>query len=155
MSMAGLFERRVRGFRVVEVAGLGLLLALVLGVYLAKAFAGRERADIANIETQIVAEQTRVRLLRAEVAHLENPRRVEQLATSYLALAPIAATHETSEDALIDVARHLTPPTAPTPIAAEATPSDVLAADAPEAMTDDAPPAPAATVVPPKPGASR
>ncbi|MDB5455018.1 MAG: hypothetical protein JWP92_603 [Caulobacter sp.] len=153
MSMAGLFERRVRGFRVVEVAGLGLLLALVMSVYLAKAFAGRERADIANIETQIVAEQTRVRLLRAEVAHLENPRRVEQLATSYLALAPIAANRETSEEALIDVARHLAP-AAPAPVAA-AVPSAGLAADAPEATPDDVPPPPVAPATPPKPGAPR
>ena len=45
-----LFERRVRGFRLVDVVAFGLLAALVLGVYLAKTMAGRERAEIARTE---------------------------------------------------------------------------------------------------------
>ena len=39
MSLSGVFNRRIRGFRVVEVAGLGILLTLVTSVYLAKTFA--------------------------------------------------------------------------------------------------------------------
>jgi hypothetical protein len=135
MSVAGVFGRRVRGFRVVEVAGLGLLLSMVLGVYLAKTFAGRERADIAAAEVQILDEKARVRLLKAEVAHLEQPRRVELLAGSFMALKPIAADHEITEDALIDVARRDEPQVAPT--AASAPTTDVLAADAPEAVGDE------------------
>ena len=140
----GLFNRRVRGFRVVEVAGMGILLTLVTGVYLAKTFAGRERQQIGQIEQEIQDEAVRKRLLEAEVAHLEQPRRIEQLA-QMMQLKPIAPDHEITEDALIDVARRRELPRAPVsaaPVAPEA-----LAADAPEALPDDAapppPPAPA------------
>ena len=39
-----LLDRKVRGFKLVDVVALALLAALVLGVYLAKTIAGRERA---------------------------------------------------------------------------------------------------------------
>ena len=53
MSLSSIFDRRVRGFRVVELVCLTVLLVLVLGVYMAKTFAGRERAEIASVERQI------------------------------------------------------------------------------------------------------
>ena len=137
MSLSSLFDRRVRGFRVVELVCLGVLLALVLGVYMAKTFAGRERAQIAEVERQIVDEKARVRLLKAEVAFLEQPRRIEQLAVG-LQLAPIKPERETTEDALIDVARHLSAAPSPVPPAA-ATADDTAAAEAPEATPDDVP----------------
>lgn len=142
MSFMELFNRRVRGFRVVEVVGLGLLLTLVTSVYLAKTFAGRERQEIARIQQEIDEETARKRLLEAEVAHLEQPRRIEQLA-QMMQLAPIAADHEITEDALIDVARRRELPRAPVTAAPEAT--DVLAADAPEPLPEDAPPPPPPT----------
>jgi hypothetical protein len=137
VSASNLFNRRVRGFRVVEVVGMGLLLTLVTGVYLAKTVAGRERNEIAQIEQRIGAEKTRKRLLEAEVAFLEQPRRIEALATAF-GLRPIAANRETTEDALVDVARRHEPAT---PIALPTGPVDAsaLAADAPEATPDDAP----------------
>lgn len=135
MRISEVFHRRVRGFRVVDLVGVGVLLVLVLGVYMAKAFAGRERAEIASVERQIEEERIQVRLLQAEVAHLEQPRRIESLAQA-AQLAPIAADRETSEDALIDVARRPAKPskTAPTPAPA---PSEALAgADAPDGAAD-------------------
>ncbi|PHY21753.1 cell division protein [Caulobacter sp. BP25] len=139
MSFMELFNRRVRGFRVVEVLGLGILLALVTGVYLAKTFAGRERQEIARIQQEIDEEAGRKRLLEAEVAHLEQPRRIEQLA-QMMQLAPIAADREITEDALIDVARGRDLPQAPVTAAPPAT--DAMAADAPEALPEDPPPPP-------------
>ncbi|MDR7228996.1 hypothetical protein J2X45_000059 [Caulobacter sp. BE264] len=142
MTAVGVFNRRVRGFRVVEVVGLCILLSLVTGVYLAKTFAGRERQEIARIEQEIEEEAARKRLLAAEVAHLEQPRRIEQLA-QMMQLKPIAPDHEITEDALIDVARRRELPKAPVS-AAPVTP-ETLAADGPEALPDDAavPPPPA------------
>jgi hypothetical protein len=137
MSLSNIFERRVRGFRVVELVCLSLLIALVMGVYLAKTFAGRERAEIASVEQQIVDEKVRVRLLKAEVAYLEQPRRIEQLATS-LQLAPIKPEHETTEDALIDVARRAPAAHAPAPPEVAAA-GAAAAAEAPEATPDDYP----------------
>ena len=147
MTAVGLFDRRIRGFRVVELAGMGVLLTLVTSVYLAKTFAGRERQQISGIEQEIVDEGVRKRLLEAEVAHLEQPRRIEQLA-QMMKLEPIKPDHEITEDALIDVARRRELPRAP--ISAAPVTPEALAADAPEAVPDDVPPPP-----PPPPEAQR
>lgn len=147
MTAVGVFNRRVRGFRVVEVVGFCILLSLVTGVYLAKTFAGRERQEIARIEQEIEEETARKRLLEAEVAHLEQPRRIEQLA-QMMQLKPIAPDHEITEDALIDVARRRETPKAP--MSAEPVTPEALAADGPEALPDDATPPP-----PPAQGALR
>ena len=139
MSVSGVFNRRVRGFRIVEIAGLGILLTLFTSVYLAKTLAGRELQEIGRIEQEIDNEGMRKRLLEAEVAHLEQPRRIEQLALM-MQLKPIAPDHEITEDALIDVARRRELPRAP--IAAPPVSPEDLAADGPEALPDDASPPP-------------
>jgi cell division protein FtsL len=100
-----LLSKRIRGVRVLDMMGLGLLIALVLSVYLAKTIAGRERTEIASVERQIDAEHERIRLLQAEVSHLERPERIEQLSTSYLGLAPINAKHETTPEGLSEAVR--------------------------------------------------
>lgn len=138
MTISGVFNRRVRGFRVVEVVGLGILVTLVTGVYLAKTVAGRERNEIASIEQQIEDEKGRKRLLMAEVAHLEQPRRIEALAVA-MGLEPIPASRETTEDALVDVARHH-PAAQPVELSAAPVEAAALAADAPEALPDDVAP---------------
>jgi cell division protein FtsL len=112
-----LLTRRVRGFRLVDLIALGLLTALILGVYLAKTIAGRERTEIAKVERQIVMEKARVRLLQAEVSHLEQPARIERLSEAYLGLAPVTIKREISTDALAAVAGK--------PIALPAAPVDV------------------------------
>ncbi|WP_091740547.1 cell division protein FtsL [Phenylobacterium immobile] len=95
-----LFDRRVRGFRLVDLAAMGVLAAMILGVYLAKTFAGRERAEIASVTRQIDGERARIRLLKAEVSHLEQPGRIERLSESYLGLKPVAITHDATVDEL-------------------------------------------------------
>lgn len=100
-----LLSRRVRGFRLVDLVGVGLLVSLILGVYLAKTIAGRERAEIATIERQIKAEKSRIRLLQAEVAHLEQPGRIERLSVGFLKMEPVTASREATVDQIIDLAR--------------------------------------------------
>lgn len=99
------FTRRVRGFRLVDLVGVGLLVTIILGVYLAKTMAGRERAEIAAVERQIKAETARIRLLQAEVAHLEQPGRLERLSVTYLKMEPVTAHREATPDQIIDLAR--------------------------------------------------
>lgn len=99
------FARKIRGFRLVDMIGLGLLVAIILGVYLAKTVAGRERSEIARIERQIKSERQRIRLLQAEVAHLEQPGRIERLAVAYLKLEPVTANREAKVEQIVDVAR--------------------------------------------------
>jgi cell division protein FtsL len=98
-------DRRVRGFRLVDLVALGLLVVLILGVYLAKTVAGGERAKIATVERQIVAEKARIRLLQAEVSHLEQPARIERLSETYLGLAPVGEKREADLDALPELAK--------------------------------------------------
>jgi hypothetical protein len=100
-----LLDRRVRGFRLVDLVAAGLLVALILGVYLAKTMAGRERAEIASAERDISEEKARIRLLQAEVAHLEEPARLERLSQSYLGLAPVPIKHDVSPESLFDAVR--------------------------------------------------
>jgi hypothetical protein len=108
---------------------------LILGVYLAKTVAGGERAKIATVERQIAGEKARIRLLQAEVSHLEQPARIERLSETYLGMAPVAFKREANVEALPDLARHpLTPPAKPV----EATPD-------PTSMGPAQPPAPLAT----------
>ena len=109
MRALGFFDRRVRGFRIVELGAMAVLVVLVLVVYLAKDGAGDKRADIDRVQQDIVAEQDQIRLLKAEVAHQEQPERLEALAGQYLGLQPIAAKHEVEANELADVARVSTP----------------------------------------------
>ena len=100
-----LMDRRIRGFRLIDVVAMGLLVAIILGVYLAKTVAGRERAEIAQVERQIEGERERIRLLHAEVAFLEQPSRIERLSSEYLGLAPISAKNETTLEDLDKLAQ--------------------------------------------------
>ncbi|MDB5449173.1 MAG: hypothetical protein JWQ52_301 [Phenylobacterium sp.] len=130
-----LLSRRVRGFRLVDLMALGFLVALILGVYLAKTIAGRERAEIARVESQIGAEKARIRLLQAEVSHLEQPARIEHLSETYLGLAPISLKREATPDALPELARQAAPATHATAAvpAPEINPTAAPAAPAPAA----------------------
>lgn len=101
--MMGFYERRWRGFRVVDLTLVGVLLTLMLTVYLAKTFGGAERSQIARVENQIGDEKVRLRLLQAEVAHLEQPDRLEALSRQYLGLQPVSAKQEIKADALATV----------------------------------------------------
>jgi cell division protein FtsL len=103
-GFAGFLGRSLRGVRLVEFGALMVMLVMALGVYLAKAAAGRERADITQVESQIEDEQKRLRLLQAEVAHLEEPARLASL-SSQLGLAPTSAKHQGSPEALAEIAR--------------------------------------------------
>lgn len=95
-----ILDRRYRGFRLVNVVAVALLIGLVLSVYLAKTIAGGERAQIAQVERLIQGEKDRIRLLHAEVSHLEQPSRIGNLATAYLQLAPLSSKRETTPEAL-------------------------------------------------------
>jgi hypothetical protein len=100
-----LLDRRIRGFRLVDLCAAALLVALILGVYLAKTMAGRERAEIARMDREIADEKQRIRLLQAEVAHLEEPARLGRLSEAYLGMAPVSIRHDVSVDTLGDIAR--------------------------------------------------
>jgi cell division protein FtsL len=109
------FTRRLFGVRIFEVAAFACVLLMMFGVYLAKTNAGRERAKIANVERQIAEEQRKLKLLRAEVAHLEQPERLGRLSQSHLGLQPGDGTREALPEALTEVARPAEAKTTPPP----------------------------------------
>ncbi len=103
MRLSGVLQQRFRGFRVVDLAALVIFLSLALTVYAFKTSAGAERRDIADVEQQIRDETKAVQLLRAQVAHLEAPDRLEALARAN-GQSPIAAKQEVTAQALPQVA---------------------------------------------------
>ncbi|WP_397396594.1 cell division protein [Phenylobacterium sp.] len=97
-----LLDRRLLGFRAIDVLLFLVLVGLILGVYLAKTLAGRERGQIATVERKIAQERDRIVLLEAEVAHLERPERLAAMARAYGGLAPAASGHEIPPERLAE-----------------------------------------------------
>lgn len=101
--IGALFNHRTRGFRTINLVGLAALIVLALTVNLAKTYAGKERSQIDRIDRQIAGEQARIRLLQAEVAHLEQPGRLEKLSRETLGMAPTTAKQEVTAATLAQV----------------------------------------------------
>ncbi len=95
-----LFNHRTRGFRTINMLALLVLLGLALAVNLAKAYAGRDMREMVQTQRFIKEESTRIRLLKAEVAHLEQPERLQRLAKIHLNMAPLRADQEGDLDSL-------------------------------------------------------
>jgi hypothetical protein len=94
MKGLGVFlGRLLRGARIVELMAFLFLVGLVVWVYSEKARAGRQRAEIAAVESQIQQEQRQVRLLKAEVAHMERPEQLQRFSAA-LNLGPVPPKHE-------------------------------------------------------------
>ncbi len=135
MSAAGalkrIFEWKVRGVRWIEIIGLMLVAAMIFSVYLAKAAAASESARIASLERQIAQNGQRVRLLRAEVARLEQPGRLEALSRD-AGLGPVDVRRQATEANLAELAP--TPEPAPVVIVAPTIPTASAATEsAPDA----------------------
>jgi hypothetical protein len=98
-----LFAWKVRGIRWVEIIGVLLVAVMVLSVYVAKAAAARESSRISDLERQISENGQRVRLLRAEVARLEQPGRLEALSRG-AGLGPVDSHRQATEGNLSTLA---------------------------------------------------
>ena len=147
--MNWLLNRRVRGFRLIDLVAFSVLCALILGVYLAKTIAGRERTEIARIDRQIDDEKARIRLLQAEVSHLEEPQRIERLSEAYLGLAPASMKRQAELAQLPQLAGK--PPVLPTkPLEASVDPMQIAAPQAASPLPEPTQMAAVAT-----PGAAR
>ncbi len=131
-----LFTHRTRGFRTINVLLASAMLTLAVGVNLAKTFAGKERTEIGRAERDIGKEKATIRVLEAEVAHLEQPERLERLSRAYLAMAPVTIKQEATPETILEVAQTnvraqpapapiLASNPAPAPVAAEVVTPDV------------------------------
>jgi hypothetical protein len=102
--LSEIFGRRFRGFRVIDLVALTVLLVLALASYAFKTFAEGMGADTVGVEQQIAQEDRRIRLLKAEIAHLDDPGRVERLSSQYLNMQAADPKQETTTEALPQVA---------------------------------------------------
>lgn len=110
MRAPGFLTARIRGFRIVNLLALTVLLVIALGSYALKTLAGAQDAGEVGVETQIVQEQKRIRMLQAEISTLGGPQRVADLSRRYLNLGPPDAKHDITEDALPALAAQLRNP---------------------------------------------
>lgn len=97
-----LFEWKVRGVRWVEIIGVVCVAAMVFSVYVAKTAAARESTEIGKLEAEISETRERVRLLRAEISHLEQPSRLEALSQA-AGLAPVDVHRQATESQLTEL----------------------------------------------------
>jgi len=104
MTLFNPFTHRIRGFRVLDIAFVGMIVSIAVASYAFKTFAGAEDADANGVEMRILQDEKRIRLLEAEIARLEDPRRIEDLSTRYLSLAPVAPAQEIEPEALAQIA---------------------------------------------------
>lgn len=121
-----LFDWKVRGVRCVEIIGVVCVAALVFSVYIAKAAAARESAEISRIESEIRENRQRVRLLRAEATRLEQPARLEALSRE-IGLGPVDVKKQAVEAGLPAIAP---PPVVAIPPAAAASVAEPVAGEA-------------------------
>jgi len=77
-----------------------LIIALAVGLYKAKTDAARTEAHVRDLQGQVEETESDMRALRAEIAHLESPSRVEDLAESHLAVSPGSAAAALPESAI-------------------------------------------------------
>lgn len=132
-----IFTHRTRGFRTLNVLLASVLVVLAVGVNLAKTFAGKERTEIVRTERDIRNEARQIRVLQAEVAHLEQPERLERLSRAYLAMAPVNVKQETTVDDLYAASRRrpgVQPPAAPIQASTEPV-APAIEAEAPSGET--------------------
>jgi cell division protein FtsL len=64
---------------------------LVVGLYFVKTRASQAKSHARKLEHTVEQEEASVRMLRAEIAHLENPERLRRLSGKHLNLQPVEA----------------------------------------------------------------
>ena len=100
MKTPAMLSARIRGFRVVNVLGFALLIALAVGGYAFKAVASDQDAKVRALDDQIAQEQKRIHVLKLEVAELGAAPRIKARAQQFLNLQPIDPRHDITTDAL-------------------------------------------------------
>lgn len=81
--------------RIATISMTTVMFLLAYAVYHGGTLARAEEAKLKRIERQIVKEQAKMKVLRADWALLTKPERLQDLAQRHLALAPVAAAQFT------------------------------------------------------------
>jgi cell division protein FtsL len=124
--IGAVFHHRTRGFRTVNILGVLMVVVLAIAVNLAKAYAARDMREMVRTQRFIGDENTRIRLLKAEVAHLEQPERLQRLAKLHLNMGPLRADQEGDLESIpILVAGNRPPGPVQTPTPVTETPIEI------------------------------
>ncbi len=75
--------------RIVNLVGLVVLAALVVGLYRAKTDAEADHRRGVELAAQLDSEREAIRVMRNEIGYLESPDRLRALAAQHLGLEPI------------------------------------------------------------------
>jgi len=108
-GMARLFNRRIRGVRVVELIGVVLAVGMMMWVGFSKVREGESVRRLNNLNTQIALEEAAIKELQVRVAHLERPARIEALATQ-LGMLPVKPEREAHLENLPEISKSLSAP---------------------------------------------
>lgn len=73
--------------RTLHILAAVLIVVLAIGLYKAKSDASQAQEHVRTLQTQIDDTEADLRALRAEIAHLESPARVENLAERHLGVS--------------------------------------------------------------------
>ena len=104
--------------RLLNLAVIGALVAAAAWVYQIKYSSTLQAEQVAKLRGEIRRERDAIAALRAEWAELDNPDRIQILASRHLTLKPIEATQFDSLDHLPDKPIELVPAGTPDPIRA-------------------------------------
>jgi cell division protein FtsL len=86
--------------RHLQIAAGVLVVVLAIGLYKAKTDAARTESHVRQLQNQIDEREADLRALRAEIAHLESPGRVEQMAEQHLGATTGSSSAALPESAL-------------------------------------------------------
>ena len=71
----------------VQIAAVALIIVLAVGLYKAKTDAAQTQRHVRQLEQQVEETEASMRALRAEIAHLESPGRVEEMSENHLGMS--------------------------------------------------------------------
>ena len=74
--------------------------ALTVGLYYVKTRAQTAKKEVRSLELLISQEEASLRILKAEIAYLENPVRLEELSNTHLGLEPVKVDNVISISAI-------------------------------------------------------
>ena len=86
--------------RHLQIAAAVLIAVLAIGLYKAKTDAARTEAHVRQLQNDVDEREADMRALRAEIAHLESPARVETLAEQHLGSTTGSSSAALPESAL-------------------------------------------------------
>ncbi|WP_300531574.1 hypothetical protein [Maricaulis sp.] len=80
--------------RTLNVIALVVAVALAAALYIAKTEAKSAQERLETIQAQLAEERRQINVLNVEIAHLEEPERLRQLARQYLGFEPLDPARE-------------------------------------------------------------